>query len=231
MTDDYWHLRNVDWMESLTQDESELLRRESTSRCYAPGEMIFAPTPSPSSVYLLEQGLVRIYRLSETGAEATFGYVSPGEVFGELALFGIPVRESFAEAVIRSTVRKIPRAVFTSLLETRPAMVLAVTKQIGERMRRIESRVEHLVFRDVKSRVARMLLELAEDFGRSEGEGTVIDLPLTQGDLATLVGSVRQTVNDALRQFEQAGWIRQVDRQIVIVKRDELQRLTQRLPG
>jgi CRP-like cAMP-binding protein len=229
--DDYWHLRNVDWMESLARNESELLKRESTSRTYSPGEMIFAPTPNPSSVYLLEQGLVRIYRLSETGAEATFGYVSPGEVFGELALFGIPMRESFAESVIPSTVRKVPRAVFARVLEGRPAMVLAITKQIGRRLRRIESRVEHLVFRDVKTRVAQMLLELAEDFGRPEGEGTAIDIPITQGELATLVGSVRQTVNDALRQFEQSGWIRQAGRQLVIVKREELQRLTQSLPN
>lgn len=227
--DDYWHLRNVDWLSSLSPGESELLKRESTSRSYAPGEMVFAPTASPSSVYLLEQGLVRIYRLSETGAEVTFGYVSPGEVFGELVLFGAAVRESFAESVVPSTVRKIPRPVFASLLEARPAMVFAVTKQIGERMRRIESRVEHLVFRDVRSRVARILLELADDFGRSEGEGIMIDIPLTQSELATLVGSVRQTVNDALRQFEQAGWIRQLGRQLIIVKRDELQRLTQRI--
>lgn len=228
--DDYWHLRNVEWMGSLTPGESELLQRESTSRSYGPGEMIFAPAPSPSTVYLLERGLVRIYRLSETGAEATFGYVSPGEVFGELALFGVPTRESFAESVVPSTVRKIPRAVFARLLEKRPAMVLAVTKQIGKRMRRIESRVEHLVFRDAKSRVARILLELSEDFGRPEDGGTRIEIPLTQGELATLVGSVRQTVNDALRQFDQAGWIRHSGRQIVIVKRDELRRLTQRIP-
>jgi len=229
--DDYWHLRNVDWLGSLAPEQSEFLKRESTSRSYAKGEMIFAPTPNPNSVYLLEQGLVRIYRLSETGAEATFGYVSPGEVFGELVLFGIASRESFAESVTRSTVRKIPRAIFTRLLEARPSLVLHVTKQIGERLRRIESRVEQLVFRDVKSRVARILLELAEDFGRREGEGVVIGLPLTQGELATLVGSVRQTVNEALRQFEQAGWIQQLGRQLVIVKRDELQRLTQRIPG
>ena len=229
--DDYWHLRNVDWLDSLSPDESELLKRESTVRSYAPGEMIFAPTPNPNSVYLLEQGLVRIYRLSETGAEVTFGYVSPGEVFGELPLFGVASRESFAESVIRSTVRKFPRAVLMRLLEMRPAMAIAVTQQMGERMRRIESRVEALVFRDVRSRVAGILLELAEDFGRAQGEGIVIDIPLTQGELATLVGSVRQTVNDALRQFEQAGWIRQSGRQIEIVKREELQQLIPRVPS
>jgi len=223
--DEYWHLRNVDWLGSLSPEQSALLKRESTLRSYAPGEMIFTPAPNPSSVYLLEQGLVRIYRLSETGAEATFGYVSPGEVFGELALFGVAARESFAESVVQSTVRRVPRSLFARLLEARPEMVLAVTKQIGERMRRIESRVENLVFRDVRTRVARILLELAEDFGRPGGEGILIDIPLTQGELATLVGSVRQTVNETLRQFEQAGWLRYEGRQLLIVKRDELQRL------
>jgi CRP-like cAMP-binding protein len=227
--DDYWHVRHVDWLGSLTPAESELLKRGSTPRSYTPGEGIFAPTPNPSVVHLLEQGLVRIYRRSETGAETTFGYVAPGEIFGELPLLGVPTRESFAEAVIRSIVRRVPRAVFARLLERRPARVFAVTKRIGERMRRIESRVEQLVFRDVKSRVARILLELAEDFGGPEGEGILIKVPLTQAELATLVGSVREGVHDALREFEQAGWIRQLGRQLLIVKGDELQRSTQRL--
>jgi CRP-like cAMP-binding protein len=191
--------------------------------------MVFATTPNPGMVYLLEQGLVRIYRRSETGAEATFGYVSPGEGFGELPLFGLPARESFAEAVIRSSVRKLPRSVFARLVARRPARVLVVTKRIGERRRRIESRVEHLVFRDVKSRVARILLELAEEYGRPEGEGVVIEVPFAQAELATLAGAVRQSVNEALHQFEQAGWVRSLGRQLVIVKRDELQRSTQRL--
>jgi CRP-like cAMP-binding protein len=226
--DDYWHLRRIDWLSALSPTQSNLLKRESRSRHYLRGEMIFTPTPQPSAVYLLEQGLVRIYRLSESGAEITFGYVRPGEIFGELVLFDVTSRNSFAEAATRATVRKVPRAVFARLLEARPGLVLEVTKQIGARLRRIENRVEHLVFRNVQWRVARILLELAEDFGQPEsGAGVVIGVSLTQRDLATLVGSVRQTVNETLRQFEHAGWIRHAGRHLVLLKRDELQRVAE----
>jgi len=224
--EDYWHLRHLDWLSVLSPAESKLLMSESRSHHYSPGEMIFAPTPQPNAVYLVEQGLVRIYRLAASGAETTFGYVWPGEVFGELVLFGVTSRKSFAEAVRSSTVRSVPRAVFARLLEARPTLVLAVTKQIGGRLRRIENRVEHLAFRSVRSRLAQILLELAEDFGQRESvAGVRIDVPLTQGELATLVGSVRQTVNMALREFEQEGWIGRAGRHLVLLKRDELQRV------
>jgi len=94
--DDFWHLHHIDWLSSLSSQASEALRRESTLRGYAPGATIFAPTPEAHSVYILEKGLVRIYRLSESGEEATFGFVTAGEVFGELVIFGCKERESFA---------------------------------------------------------------------------------------------------------------------------------------
>jgi CRP-like cAMP-binding protein len=228
---DFWHLHHLDWLSALSEPQQLRLQRQSSVREYAAGEMIFEPKESPRSVYLLEKGLVRIYRLSEAGDEATFGYVAPGEVFGELALFGVDRRESFAEAVVASAVRKVPRAAFEQLLASESRLAFEVTKQIGARMRRIESRVEHLVFRDVRSRIARLLIELAEDFGRAQDGGVLIDVPLTQAEFATLVGSVRQTVNENLRRFEQDGWISREGRRIVVIKREELLRVAQAEPA
>lgn len=221
---DIWHLSDIDWLKELSPGELEALRRESLVRSYGEGEMIFAPTLTPESVYLLASGLARIYRLSESGAETTFGYVMPGEVFGELAAFGSEPRESFAQAVRPARVWRIPKRSFQRMLEGRASVLVAVTKQIGERLKRVESRVEHLVFRDVRSRVARMLLELTGDFGAREGDLLAIDLPLTQAELATLVGSTRQSVNATLRQLEAEGLIGRQEGQIVVFKADGLRR-------
>ena len=224
---DFWHLHHLDWLSELSPRESETLQRESSLRKYASGEMIFAPTPEPSTVYLLEDGLVRIYRQSESGAETTLGLVSPGEVFGVLAVFTSDGRESFAEAVKPSAVRKIPRKVFRRLLEARPTLMFEVTQQIGTRLRRISSRVEQLVFCDVRKRAARVLLELTRDFGRREAGRIVIDVPLTQGEFATLVGAVRQTVNPSLHEFKHEGWIGHEGRHFVVYKANELRRIAQ----
>jgi CRP-like cAMP-binding protein len=222
--DDFWHLHNFDWLSELSPAETEELRRKSTQREYRPGEMIFAPAPHPRDVYLLERGLVRIFRASPSGAETTFGYVRPGEIFGELAAFSHKPRESFAQAVRTAFVWKLRRRLIREVLAAHPGIVLAVTTQVGSRLKRIESRVEHLVFRPVPSRVAGILLELAEDFGRQQPHGLLIDLAISQEALATLVGASRQTVNTSLRELERAGLIRRDGRRFVLLGVDALRR-------
>lgn len=228
---DVWHLRDVDWLRELSPDELRKLEAASSRRDYRQGEVVFAPESSPHSLYLLESGLVRIYRLSGDGAEATFGYVAPGEVFGELAAFGDYPRESFAEAARESRVWRLQASFFRELLASRPSIVLEVTRQIGNRFKRMESRVEDLVFRDVRSRLAHVLLELSQDLGRPLDGTVVIQVELTQSELATLVGSTRQTVNSVLREFEGQGITGRRGRRIALLRVDELERVARAPAG
>ena len=223
---DVWHLGTVNWLQALPEEQVEALRSHSTHGEYEAGATIFTPESHPHSVYLLEQGIVRIYRLSKDGAETTFGYVAPGEVFGELPAFGDFPRESFAGTVKHSHVWKIPVGVFQTLMESKPGVAIEITRQIGQRLKRIESRVENLVFRDVRARVAHILLELAQDFGKPANGGRELEVEFTQAELATLVGSTRQTVNESLRSLEESGLIAREGRRMVIVKPDELRRAT-----
>lgn len=228
---DVWHLQDLDWLAELSGEEREGLRARSIQRRYEAGEIVFMPVPNPESVYLLEEGLVRIYRLSEEGLETTLGYVKPGEVFGELTVFGDFPRESFAQAAEASRVWKIPRQAFQPFVESRPGMVLAITKQIGKRLKRIESRVENLVFRDVPTRVMLALLELVDHFGVERDDGSVeIAIHITQAELATLVGSSRQTVNTTLGELEDRGLIGSDRHHLVVLKPAELQRAARPQP-
>jgi CRP/FNR family transcriptional regulator, cyclic AMP receptor protein len=215
---DFWHLHNFDWLGELSAAEGERLRQQSVQREYRRGQLVYGPVPQPPSVYLLERGLVRIYRASGAGTETTFGYVKPGEIFGELAVFTDQPRESYAQAVRPSIIWQLPRGAVREILKAHPGIVIAVTKQIGDRLKRIESRVENLVFRDARARVARILLELAEDFGHAERGMLTIDLSLSQEELATLVGATRQTVNAALRDLEQDGLVRRGRRRLVLLR-------------
>lgn len=93
------------------------------------------------------------------------------------------------------------------VLDEHPHIGLSVTKQIGNRLERIEIRVESLVFRNLRSRVVHILCELAEDFGREDEGGIVIDVPLSQQDVAMLVGATRQSVNRYLRELRAAKFV------------------------
>ena len=98
-------------------------------------------------------------------------------------------------------------------------------------MKRMENRVERLAFRDVRARVAGTLIELVEDFGKPRGEMLELDLDLTQSELATLVGSTRQSVNGCLGELESAGLIQRNGRRLVVVKPSELTRVAQAKDG
>ncbi|MDP6980380.1 MAG: Crp/Fnr family transcriptional regulator [Myxococcota bacterium] len=215
-------LESIAWLAALGAGEWEVLRTRATRLSYSAGETVFAPTPDPHSIYILEQGRIRILRISSTGDEVTLGYVAEGEVFGELPGFGDHPRESFAVARAPSTVWRVPLTLFREWISSRPPIALEITRQMGDRMKRVESRVENLVFGDVRSRLAKVLLELAEDFGRTNGDTCIIDIGISQGELATLIGSTRQSVNAAMGALKDDGILRLSGRRTELLDQERL---------
>jgi len=123
---------------------------------------------------------------------------------------------------------KIPRRVFQPYVTSRPGLAFEISKQIGGRLKQIESRVENLVFRDVKSRLILILLELAKSFGVERDDGSILlDLHVTQAELATLVGSTRQSVNACLAELADHGLVGREGRANVILKPAELRQEVQ----
>lgn len=212
-----WHINNINWLAELQPDIANALRAAATLQHYNDGELIFRPARAPRYVYLLESGLARIYRISERGEEVTFGYIRTGEVFGELAAFSSDPRESFAVAVASSTVIRVEREVFIEAIQSNPSVVFNIAGQIEGRFKQIESRVEDLVFRSARPRLAKMLLQLADQFGTSAENNRLIDLKLTHAELATLIGTSRPTVSIALGELEDEEIITRSSGKVVIL--------------
>lgn len=202
----------------------EFLTAHSTVAEYECGELVFAPTEKPRSVYLLVRGSIRRYRVSEEGCEVSLGYVAPGELFGEVALLAQRACEDFAEAAAPSAVAAIAAPRFMNFVATQPGVVIEMMRGIAARLQRAEGRVETMVFRDARSRVARALLELADEFGSGDAGAMTIDLDLTQTHLAALAGTTRQTVNLSLRQWEREGLTTRRRRRIVVLDHERLLR-------
>ena len=185
---------------------AEEIRRAALIRVYAPGEMIFGPMRQPENVWLVEHGLVRMHRHASDGRQMTIALLRPGHVFGEVPVLSDSPRVSFAEAMRRSTLladfaRNLPaRGALGS-----PKRASRSARRSPDAWLRIESRLEDLAFRSVDVRVIRTLLRLAEDFGQLAGEWIQLELSLTQSELATLVGTTRQSVNESLRSLVERG--------------------------
>ncbi|MFN3477488.1 MAG: Crp/Fnr family transcriptional regulator, partial [Candidatus Methylomirabilales bacterium] len=131
-------------------------------------------------------------------------------------------QEAIAEALEDSLLCIIQRRDFEALLRRKPDLALRVTKFIGFKRKRIESRLEDLVFKDVPGRLAALLLQLAKDYGVLDRRGVLLRIKLSQRELANLIGASREMVNHALSQFRRKRLVDVEGRQIVILSQEAL---------
>ena len=168
---------------------------------------MFRPSHGPRHVYVLEDGLVRLFRLTPTGEEFTLDYVRPAELFGEMSVLSDRPREGFAQARVESKILQIPGAAFVATLRAYNGVLYSVARKIAGRAIDYQSRAEELVFLDARRRLARFLLRLAKSHGQRHGEGLRIGLSLTHAEIAAVIGTSRQTVSVHLGEFSTAGLI------------------------
>jgi CRP-like cAMP-binding protein len=148
--------------------------------------------------------------------------IDPGELFGELAMLDAGQREEFAEAMETSTVVLMPGDEIRRLMEESPQLSLGVTKLMGMRRRRVERRLKSLLFRSNRERLVHLLLELAEKYGQPCSEGLRIGIKLSHQDLASIIGSTRETVTVVLGELQTEKNVIIKRRQIILARPDIL---------
>lgn len=220
-----WYLKHIRLFDGLTPFEIEAVERQASMQEVKRRQPLYVPGDPSSNVYVLKRGRVKIANTDATGKEITFEILEPGEVFGELeALDGLP-RATAAEALDDALICAIPRDAFTQYLAMHPAVTVELTKIIGLRLRKIQSRVEDLVFRDVPARLAHLLIELGKNDGVADTVGTRIKAKLTHQEMANLIGCSRETVSATLGQFRDQGLISMDGRMMTIVNQEGLRKV------
>jgi CRP/FNR family transcriptional regulator, cyclic AMP receptor protein len=197
------------------------IAQRATERVVARGESVFVQDEPGDRMYVLVEGAVKLYVCSRDGDIVELVRHHPPAIFGEVALLDGGPRSASAEAVERSTLLVITRDELLRLLSSEEQVAEALLRLLGAIVRRTTRQVTDLVFLNLQGRIARQLLLLAED-----GNGAVATTrQVTQGELATMVGGARQTVNQALKSLEADGYIRAAGRSFELRDRDQLQRL------
>lgn len=184
--------------------------------------MIYMPADVGESVMLLTVGRIKLYHITPEGKQTLLALIEPGEIFGELAVFESGGREEFAEAMLKSTLIKIPRQAIVDLMETHADVAVGVTKLMGFRRRRVERRLKSLLFRSNRERLVHLLLELADQYGSSTPEGVRLGIKLSHQELASIIGSTRETVTVVLGELQSEESISIVKRQILLRKMEGL---------
>ena len=210
-------LRQVALFKPLT-DEAEARRVCDLfrSRAFRVGETIFQHGDPGECMYLIRSGKVRIYLPSVDGREITVRVYGVGEVFGELSLLDGGPRTASAEAVEATQTHLLYREDFLTLLRDHFGLVQHVLSLLVERLRYTTNYTQQIAFMSVPSRIAAVLLQLA-----SEHDAGAIKI--TQQDLANYVGTTREWVNRALKEFVNRGWVTLHRGGLTILNRTALQ--------
>lgn len=224
-TDMTWQLRQFSIFDHLDPASFESVTRVLHVKEFRKRDPIFLPCDAPRNVYFLLSGRVKVTRTDPlTGREVILFIIRPGELFGLLSRMGEPRANTSAVALQRSHVGYIRGTDFDRLMAS-PGFALEINRLVGERLVRVATRLDELVFRDVHSRLSRLLLRLADEFPGSRNGSRAIDVTLTQQDLADLIGSTRESANIALNDFRRQGLIDLNRRTIVIRDADRLARI------
>jgi CRP/FNR family cyclic AMP-dependent transcriptional regulator len=222
MPEKLWFLKQCEWLASLAADELAALERNAVVRSFEKGEIVYFPSEPGRTVHIVLSGRIKLKDVTPDGKEMILGFLEAGELFGELSLFDGAARSEFAEVVERSELLALPCDDLRRLMERKPELTLHLTRLVGLRRRRIETRLRNLLFRSSRERVAHLLVELVESHGQKSGEAWEIRLPLSHQDLAGLVGVTRESVTLALGHLQLDRLIRVSRRHIRVLDLNRL---------
>lgn len=210
-------LQVVPFFADLPEDHAEELGKSLVPRRFTLGQVIFHLGDPGGLLYLIVRGKVKISHTTPEGHEVVLAILGPGDFFGELALLDDAPRSATALALETTETWTLHREEFMRYLTDNPEFALHVLKTLARHIRRLNTQLADIFFLDLPGRLARTLLGLAEQYGRHTTDGTVIELALTQTDLAEMTGATRVSINKALGRFRREGWIRVNGRQVTLL--------------
>lgn len=181
------------------------------------GQSLFKEGDDGDHLFIVSSGKVKLGTKSPDGRENLLMILGPGDMFGDLSLFDSGPRTATATAVTETKLLSLGQDKVIPWVKEHPEVSLHLLARLASRLRRTNEVVGDLVFADVPGRVAKALIDLGVKFGEKREEGLFVNHDLTQEELAQLVGASRETVNKALADFAQRGWLRLEARSVMIL--------------
>ena len=215
-------LATVPLFNGLDRSELEKFAEVTREKSYPKGSVILFEDDPGDSLFVVRDGRVKVVLIGEDGREVILGVLGVGEYFGELSLIDDRPRSAHVIAMEDSNLLVLRREDFRKRVESSPSVAWSLLTELSRRLRRADDKIGGLVLLDVPGRIARLLLDLAEETGTNAIEKT-----LTHQTIAQMIGASRETVSRAMKDFQDAGWITVERRRIAIADRSALEQRAQ----
>jgi CRP-like cAMP-binding protein len=208
-------LSTVEFFKGFEGDALRDLLAAAERRAFSRGGVVFTEGDEGTELFVVASGRIAIANRSIDGRESVISLMERGDLFGDMSLFDGRPRSAEARALEPSEVIAIPFDPLRAIYKAKPELLWNVVEMLAVRLRNTDEQLADSVFLDVTGRTAKRLLELA-------GENDEFSLPITQEELAGMVGASRERVNKAIASFVRLGWIEQSDRRYRITNREQL---------
>jgi CRP/FNR family transcriptional regulator len=215
-------IRAISYFRDLEPRAVERIRSSAFEVKLEKGQMLFIEGEPAQAMYVVLSGQVKIFKLSPDGREQVLRVAGAGDCFNEVPVFDEGPNPANAQALEQTVVWGLRRPDIRRLAEEHPAIALGFLSEFAKKLRFFTRKVEDLSFRSVTARVAKLLLEMAEDDGRG---GLRLARQLTQQEMAALVGTAREMIGRAFKALEKEGAIRLERHRVVINSRAALARM------
>ncbi len=213
-----WYFNDVNLFNIMCPHKTKDYGDDGHFKDYKKGETIYFTDDPAKSMFLIAQGKVKITNYSEDGVEVVRAILGRGEMFGELALLGEDKRSEIAVSLENETILcPVHIDLMKDLMKDNKEFSFSIYKWIGGRMRKLERRVDNLVFKDVRGRLMDFIREMAIEKGEKKGDEVHIEQMYTHKNIGNLIGTSRQTVTTTLNELRDEGLI-EFDRKRLVVR-------------
>ncbi len=212
-------LATVPLLSRIERGELQRLAVLTRERQYAKGSVILFENDPGDTLFVVRQGRVKVVLVGEDGREVILGVLGPGEYFGELSLIDEQPRSAHVIAMDDAVLLALRSDDVRRRVEASPAVAWAMLVELSRRLRRADNKIGSLALLDVPGRIARLLLDAAD-----EAKSDRLAKPLTHQTIAQMIGASRETVSRAMVEFQDSGWIAVERRTIRLVDRPALEK-------
>lgn len=221
MNNSIWFFDNIDVFQILCPHRFREYKKEHNFNFLKKGEYIYFEEDAANKVYLINKGKIKVGYTTEDGDEIITAILVKGQIFGEKAILGEEKRNEFAQALENETsICVIKLDVMYEMLRRNNEFSLKIYKFIGYRFKKLERRLQIMLFKDAKTRLLEFIKELADDYGfvNAITGDKVIRHPYTQKDIAVLIGLSRPTLNVLINELQNENVLTFERKEIILRK-------------
>jgi CRP/FNR family transcriptional regulator len=216
-------LSGIPLFQGLSDSELENILQITEEKAYQKAESIFYEGDEGNGFYAVIEGLVKIYKVSMDGKEKILHIFGPGEPFGEIPVFIGKAFPANAQALKNSSILFFPRKDFITLIRDNPSLSLSMLAVLCRRLREFTVQIESLALKEVPARLASYLIYLTEE----QGNRRKVELGISKGQLASLLGTIPETLSRILAKMSRQGLIEVDGRHIRLMDESGLKNLSQ----